>query len=86
MKNGNAEYTGITKQDLADRLYQHNYNGKGFDDLQPQFSELTRNQARSIEQYYIENGPNSMNQINSISPNSSYYQEAMQWAQWYINK
>lgn len=80
-------YTGITKQELAKRLYQHNYNGKGFDNLVEQVNGLTRNQARAIEQYLIENGPaNAINKMNSISPNSKYYPEALQWAENFIKK
>ncbi|HCJ57745.1 MAG TPA: hypothetical protein DHV55_10570 [Clostridiaceae bacterium] len=79
--NGEPVYTGITKQELSTRLYQHNYKGKGLDYLQETFSGLTRNQARAIEQYFIENGPeNALNQINSISPTSAYYNDAMRWA------
>jgi RHS repeat-associated protein len=84
--NGESVYTGITKQELSTRLYQHNYGGKGLDYLQETFSGLTRNQARSIEQYFIENGPgNALNKINSISPNSVYYDDAMKWATDFIN-
>ena len=61
MKNGEAKYTGITKQSKDARLYQHNSTGKGFDDLDIQYDGLTRNQARAIEQYFIENGPNELN-------------------------
>ncbi|MEL7648765.1 MAG: RHS repeat-associated core domain-containing protein [Sedimentibacter sp.] len=84
--NGEPVYTGITKQELSTRLYQHNYGGKGLDYLQETFSGLTRNQARAIEQYFIENGPgNVLNQINSISPTSTYYNDAMRWATGFIN-
>lgn len=84
--NGESVYTGITKQELSTRLYQHNYGGKGLDYLQETFSGLTRNQARAIEQYFIENGPgNTLNKINSISPNSVYYDDAMKWAIDFIN-
>ena len=65
-KNGNANYTGITKQAKDARLAQHNRNGKDFFDLEIQYDNLTRNQARAIEQYFIENGPNELNKINSI--------------------
>ena len=88
MKDGEAVYTGITKQDIAKRLYQHNYGpkGKGLDYLESQMEGLTRNQARAIEQYLIENGPaNALNKANSISPNSQYYKESLEWAQNYIN-
>lgn len=86
MKNGEAQYTGITKQSANARLNQHNANGKGFSSLDIQESGLTRNQARSIEQYYIENGPNKMNKINSISPNNKYYNDALNWAKNYLGE
>ena len=86
--DGNPVYTGITRQELSTRLYQHNYGpgGKGLDDLQALFPGLTRNQARAIEQYFIENGSgNAMNRINSISPTSPYYQDALNWATEFIS-
>lgn len=58
-KNKKPSYTGITKQTKEARLYQHNRNGKDFLDLEIQYGNLTRNQARAIEQYFIENGPNT---------------------------
>ncbi|PQQ66834.1 polymorphic toxin-type HINT domain-containing protein [Acetivibrio saccincola] len=85
MQNEKGAYTGITKQDLNKRLYQHNYNGKNFDSLSEQYVGLTRNQARAIEQYFIENGTaNALNKANSISPKSKYYSEALKWAKNFI--
>lgn len=84
-KDGEALYTGIIKQSTQARLRQHQNSGKDLDQLVPQFSDLTRNQARAIEQYYIKNGPNDLNKINSISPNNKYYHEAKEWAKQYIN-
>jgi len=85
MQNEKGVYTGITKQDLNKRLYQHNYNGKNFDSLSEQYVGLTRNQARAIEQYFIENGTaNALNKANSISPKSKYYSEALKWAKNFI--
>ena len=83
--SADAVYTGITRQSPKIRLQQHNHNGKSFSDLAVQYKDLTRNQARALEQYYIEHGPNALNKINSISPNATYYKEAMQWAENYIN-
>ena len=80
VKDGEAKYTGIIRQSKAARLNQHNNSGKGFDDLVVQYDGLTRNQARAIEQYFIENGPNQLNKINSIGRNNVYYQDAMNWA------
>ena len=84
IKDNEPQYTGITKQNLEARLQQHNTNGKGFSNLRGVDSGLTRNQARSIEQYYIENGPNDLNKINSISPDNKYYNDAMNWAKNYL--
>ena len=80
LDDGSIVYTGITKQTLNDRLTQHQRQGKEFVDLLPQHENLTRNQARALEQYYIENGPNRQNKINSISSNNRFYDEAKQWA------
>ena len=84
IKKGNEQYTGITKQSLNARLSQHNSRGKGFSSLRLQYDNLTRNQARAIEQYYINNGPNAMNKINSISPKNKYYNDAIRWAEEFI--
>ena len=84
MTDDTALYTGITKQPIQSRLSQHNANGKGFDSLKPQYEGLTKNQARSIEQYFIENGPNQLNKINSISPNNKHYKDAIAWAKQYL--
>lgn len=66
------------------KFSQHNKLGNGFSSLEEQFVDLTRNQARAIEQYYINNGPNALNKINSISPNSPFYKEALEWAETFI--
>lgn len=84
IKNGKAVYTGITKQVVSARLAQHNQKGKGFSSLEVQHSELTRNQARSVEQYYIDHGPNELNKINSISPLHKFRSSADQWALKYL--
>lgn len=52
---------------------------------------LTLNQAKSIEQYYIQlkKGPNKLNKINSISPDGKYkafYKDAIEWAEDYISR
>lgn len=86
IKNDNRVYTGITKQPLKVRLMQHNYAGKGFSDLELQFSNLTRNQARPIEQYLIENVPSVMNQISSISRTNKFYEASQIWAETFVRK
>lgn len=82
IKKGKAVYTGITKQTLKARLSQR--NAKGFQTLRLIYDNLTRNQARAIEQYYIENGPNELNKINSISPKNKFYEDALNWAEEYL--
>ena len=85
-KDMKPSYTGITKQTKKARLYQHNRKGKDFLDLEIQYDNLTRNQARAIEQYFIEKGPNTKNEINSISINHRYYNEAIEWAKKYLGQ
>jgi len=87
-KNKKPVYTGITNQTKEARLYQHNRNGKDFLDLEIQYDNLTRNQARAIEQYFIEkpNGPNKKNKIFSIRKKHRYYNEARNWAIEYLAK
>ena len=84
--NGDEVYSGITKQSREARLGQHQRNEKPFVDLNFRFEgqTFTRNQARALEQYYIENGPNKFNQIMSISQSAPYYEEAMRWATEFI--
>ncbi len=83
-KAGDARYTGITKQSTSARLNQHINNGKPFVNLDVQYEGLTRNQARAVEQYFIENGPNEFNKINSISKNHRYYSQAKTWAEGFL--
>ncbi|WP_303804257.1 polymorphic toxin-type HINT domain-containing protein [Ruminococcus flavefaciens] len=94
VKNNEYQYTGITKQTLDERLYQHNYQtpatskkvhqSKNFSNLEGQANGLTKNQARALEQYYIENGPNALNSINSVRPAHRFHDKAMKWAEEYI--
>lgn len=86
-KAGNEVYTGITKQDLSASLAQHNRAGKGFDDLIPKYSNLTRNQARSIETYLIRtDGTSQVNQILSVSTKHRFFEQAMEWAAQFLGK
>ena len=84
VENDEYVYTGITRQNILTRLAQHIRAGKPFDTLDEIVGSLTRNQARAIEQYFIENGPNFYNKINSISPQSKFYEEALEWARRYL--
>ncbi len=85
LENEEKTYVGITRQELSKRRYQHNhFGGKNFTNLSPQYENLTRNQARSLEQYHIKRGPNKRNIINSISIKNKYHDAAEEWAVNYI--
>ena len=85
LENEEKTYVGITRQKLSRRRYQHNhFGGKNFDRLDPQYENLTRNQARALEQYHIKNGPNKRNKINSIGIKNKYHDAAEEWAANYI--
>ncbi len=85
LENEEKTYAGITRQKLSRRRYQHNhFGGKNFDRLDPQYENLTRNQARALEQYHIKNGPNKRNKINSIGIKNKYHDAAEEWAANYI--
>ena len=86
-ETGKVLYVGISKQDLEKRLAQHLANDKPFKQaikpiIEGKTENLTKNQARAIEQYYIEQYglPNLYNEINSIAGSSEYYNEAKKWA------
>lgn len=84
---GDFVYSGITKQDLDVRLSQHNSKSKNFQELVSVFGDdtrFTRNQARALEQYFIDFGPNAVNKINSISPKRSVYSQALAWADEFV--
>ena len=84
-ENGKFVYTGITKQSLAKRLYQHQRVGKSFDELRVLYNGLTRNQARSIETYKIlTDGTSQVNKILSISKQHMFFDEAMRWARAFL--
>jgi hypothetical protein len=75
MKAGKPVYAGITK-DLMCRAAQH---GDRFDELlKLTSSKVTRDQARAIEQVLINRNPQFQNQINSIAPSRSWYDQAVQ--------
>lgn len=80
---GEVQYVGITKN-LEQRAARH-LASKGISiDAVPGLSNLSRADARAVEQALIEahglskNGGTLMNQINSISPLRSIYEGAVQ--------
>ncbi len=82
---GDLIYTGITKQPIKRRLYQHQLSGKPFDELKVIHQGLTRNQARAIETYRIlTDGTSQINQILSISKQHRFFDEAMKWAKIFL--
>ena len=92
-KNSDDVYTGITRQGIEKRLTQHQSNGKPFVKLKRARSftkNLTRNQARAIEQYYIidyyKKSKKCLNEINSISNKFKYYDVALVWAERFLVK
>ena len=84
-KYGEEMYTGITRQPLESRLKQHIRAGKDFNRLEISFTNLTRNQARSIETYKIlTDGTSQVNKILSVSRKHRFFNEAMLWAKTFI--
>lgn len=82
---GEEVYTGITKQPINNRLRQHQRAGKPFVDLKPNYTGLTRNQARAIETYKIlHDGTSQVNQILSISKKHRFFNDAMEWAEMFL--
>lgn len=84
-ENPNEYYTGITRQNPKNRLYQHRHRGKNFKDLDITNSRnFTQNKSKCLEQLAIENarksGKTVLNVRNSISPRSRFYDEAIKWA------
>lgn len=81
--NGKPVYSGITNN-VARRALEH--CPARFDELyQLNGQFLTRDQARSVEQFILNmNRGNFENINNSISPNRSWYNEAMEWAEGYL--
>ncbi|MFV0493587.1 hypothetical protein [Mycobacterium sp.] len=77
VSGGKPVYTGITNN-LARRQVQH---GDRFVVQQVTSAPVTRGQARAIEQALIVRNPGFQNKINSISPNHSWYQEAVDWGE-----
>jgi len=87
-KAGDEVYSGITMQDIAKRLYQHNLprkkagviiEGKNFTRLNVKYQNLTHNQARAIEQVMIEQS-RGLNINMSIGSKNQFYKEAVRWA------
>lgn len=83
--NDYSSYVGITVN-IDNRKYQHDQNGKLFEYLLPISDKLTRNQARAIEQVLILKYPGYSNQINSISHESRYFDEAVDWGTKWIRE
>jgi RHS repeat-associated protein len=81
MANGKIAYVGITN-DIARR--QKEWKGT-YDLLKISVGQLTKDQARAVEQYIINEYPGLNNIINSIREGRSWYQEAVDWGKSYVN-
>ncbi|MGA3959361.1 RHS repeat-associated core domain-containing protein, partial [Ralstonia nicotianae] len=77
IRDGKIAYVGISNN-VAARACQH---GSRFDDVvKLTSSQVTRDQARAIEQTIINHNPQLENQINSIAPSRDWYEPALEWA------
>ena len=73
----NVVYVGITYADrLQARISEHGDRFVKVAELE--LGQLTRFQARAVEQILIEHLPNLQNRINSISPTGRDYERAIQ--------
>jgi RHS repeat-associated protein len=83
-KNGKEVYVGITNN-IARRQSEH---GTRFDIRALSDGQLTRGQARAVEQAMIvrarESGLGYVNELNSISPSHGYYDQAVQWGETWL--
>lgn len=77
VRNGERVYVGITNN-IARRQAEH---GGRFVLKQITESPVTRGEARAIEQAIINRNPGFENVRNSISPNHSWYGEAVEWGE-----
>jgi hypothetical protein len=77
IRDGQSVYTGITNN-IARRQAQH---GDRFLLRQVTPDPVTRHEARAIEQAIINRNPGFENKINSISPNRSWYNEAVDFGE-----
>ncbi len=68
---------------MTTRLAQHKRAGKSFNKVEELYSNLTRNQARSIETFLI-NSNKKTNLIRSVGENNKFYHEALMWAASFI--
>ena len=77
------EYTGITNN--FDRRYREHNGTKGDIRLIPNAKNLTKNQARAIEQAIIHhrrnNGNLGLNIRNSVSPKRNIYNDVLSWGE-----
>jgi hypothetical protein len=77
VRNGERVYVGITNN-IARRQTEH---GARFVLERVTQSPVTRGEARAIEQALINRNPGFENIRNSISPNHSWYGEAVEWGE-----
>lgn len=71
---GTIDYVGTTN-DLYEALADDRFDEIFWVNVVP----VTQGQARAIEQSFLEENPQFINQVNSISPNQAYYETAVLW-------
>lgn len=83
IREGKPVYTGISNQ-WEIRQAQH---GSRFDRLDPLTrGQLTRGEARAVEQALITRNPGFRNIRNSISPLHPYFGQAVEWGEWWLRQ
>jgi RHS repeat-associated protein len=80
-RNEESVYAGISK-DVPNRQLQH---GDRFD-IRAISPEMTRGQARAVEQALILRNPQYENIRNSISPTHEYYNDAVRWGETWLQE
>lgn len=79
-EEGNSIYAGISNNTVR-RALEH---GDRFAGLDPFGASITRGEGRAIEQALINDNPNFINAINSISPSHSWQTQAVAWGRWWL--
>ena len=81
VRGGKPVYTGITNS-IETRAVQHRARFEQLSQITAQ--SVTRGEARAIEQALIVRNPGYENAINSISPRHPWYQQAVDWGEWWL--
>ena len=82
-KNGQPSYVGISSR-LSCRTMEHGDRFDAYEKLTD--TPVTKDQARGIEQALINNNPDFENEINSISPDRDWYDDAVNYGNDFLKK